>query len=889
MLSLYDGAIQEAQFLHGRDEAIVKRSDDALFFSIFRKTGGRPIQRSYRMPQLETVVAATSGQNDVYLSQSSFFSFGRKAVNFKQTRAAWVDLDIYNQGRTLTAQTINEIIERGRSLGIPDPTSIVSSGRGCYLKWFFEVPVTQAQLPVWNLLQSTLTAAYASFAADMKARDVSRVFRLIDTHNSKSGEAVRVVEGSGTLHDFSGFCACVEAFRSDLLVEAKPEKISSLSTRRSTPFAALVQSVERGNPDALSLYSELNQPIMVKAMSAHSLNWMRFCDLRDVYTQRGGIPVGERDQALFWMLNFLSHAGVVRSQNWESEISELLKAFPAPATFDPLRDGSMQSLLRRLKDKEAGRKFKWRGVDVDPLYRASNDFLIDTFAIKKEEMANLSTLISPQEKRDRVDAKNIGRGERRAERLQWKHEVKEAFDACTQEAEKTAASDAHQSGRPLSISALATYLGVERTRVSRYWKQLAAQNMTSTSPVATPAAPVPPELDVPIGSVKPSTAAPPAAVLPVMTPEAAREHVALRELARKHALQAQEAANALALERKMAGVREAWARRKLHELTNDVSKTPIDEGEMTMATDIRKRLALYHAASGKGTPAAPATRPIADSALKTSNSTEVKAAAAVRGSLPDAASVPSATHVPAAAALDAPSVPTPASPALTPRERLAQASLRPPRFEKADSPAPASTAAPKSAPALVEGGPQIPYGYPDKAAWPEDLVPPGSRHSLEEWQASRVDEQGTPCWSVEMQSATASWLVQFPRPALTVSQKVVNGKVVSTTERGYPPGFKDAGMCSLLGQMFDQCIWISSRAANAFPGSQEKGVQMGGTDYTVVRSRADYLDSDRFFKVGTQMKLSLDLDTYMEYQAQNPQTDSADEDKQSAINDSPSP
>lgn len=469
LTTYFDSALAEAKLLHGRDDDCVKKASDALYFSIFRQTAGKTSQKSYRMPLLDSVVSATAGQDDTYISQSSFWAGNRKVVSFKQTRAAWVDLDLYNIGRKIDSAMVAEILLHSEQLGIPAPTAIISSGRGCYLKWIFEVPVTQTQLPVWQLLQATLTTAFSSLAADFKARDASRVFRLLQTRNSKSGALVSAIDGSGKLHDFGAFCVAVQSLRGDLLIEQTHEnKISTAKTGMLTQV--LVDSARRGDPEALMLYGELRKPIMVAGMSAQSLNWARFCDLRDLFATRGGVKVGERDVALFWMLNSLVQAQVVRSADWNVEIEQLLQAFPDRTSFKPIEDGSMSSLLNRLKDKESGKKHKWRGMEICPMYTPSNAFLIDAFGISSDEMAGLSTIISQEEKRKRVDAKNDGRSEARNERLRWRDDVREVFCA------KAAQTLAGENAPRVNLSKLAQAVGTERSRVSRFWAQLQANS-----------------------------------------------------------------------------------------------------------------------------------------------------------------------------------------------------------------------------------------------------------------------------------------------------------------------------------------------------------------------------------------------------------------------------
>lgn len=594
MLSIYDGAVSEAQWLHGREDGNASPTSDALFFSTFRKTTGRPIQRSYRMPSLETVVASMVGTEDTYISQSAFWSFSRKTVHFKQTRAAWVDLDLYNIDKKVDAATVSQILRHAEHLGIPAPTAVIASGRGCYLKWMFLVPVTQHQLPVWQTLQALLTSAFSSLAADFKSRDASRVLRVLQTRNSKSGGLVEVIDGCGELYDFHTMCRTIESLQLELLVEAQASSSINMArkvAKRSTALSdSLLYASSRGDIEALNLFTELHRPIMLEKLSARSLNWGRFCDLRNLYEQRGGVPVGERDQAMFWMLNFLSHSNVIHASNWDREIADLQQAFPEPASFEPLKDGSMSTLLKRVRHNESGIKYRWKGAFVSALYRPSNQFLIDAFAIAPQEMKPLSTIISADEKRARVDVKTAGRSDRRDDRNKWRDEVRQAFigqqasqldmhvagmGASTQSAAK---NDSH-----VNLSALAIYLGVERTRVTRYWSRLKQESLAQldSQPLSQQ------DLD--------SASASQRAAFAVNCFESVR----LKKLATLKAIEAKQAQSRLTFERQQLVMQDTWARRKLNGITKLLSSDDQDtdmQADKSKSSTLSKKKALLQVA-----------------------------------------------------------------------------------------------------------------------------------------------------------------------------------------------------------------------------------------------------------------------------------------------------
>jgi hypothetical protein len=915
-MQIYDSAVSEAQLLHSRNEGCVQRASDALFFSIFRKVAGpgRPGQRSYRMSNLETVVAATKGAADTYISQSSFFAPNRQVINFKQVRAAWVDLDLYNIDKKPDPKVISGILKYAESLGIPAPSAIISSGRGVNLKWFFEVAVTQSQLLVWQALQATLTAAFACFAADFKARDAARVFRLLGTTNSKSGETVSLIEGGGKLYDFGALCSAVESLRCDLLIDGADKVEKRIAKLAGANISGLIlPSLERGNPEVLQLYSELNEPIMLEKRSERSLNFARFCDLRDLFTMRGGIAVGERNNAMFIMVNSLAQAGVIRSENFESEVHQLLQSFPHRESFDPLTDGTMSSLFRRIKDKEQKLKYTWRGRAVDPMFRPSNKYLIDAFSIQPAEMSKLKTIISAQEKQVRADAKHAGRAEKRVERNAWKAEIKLVFDSAKEAAKKATvniASDAINTAAPelfepkINISALALKLGLDRTTVYRHLRYL-------SKPKPALVVPSKPEQEAvkAIRAAQHSSRAavgvdssePDAVIAPAQSPARAIEPTNLQraiqlfeahklaKLAIKEAAKTKEAADQLSIQARLQKLRENWANRKMIEVTAqqpaETQKNSISTQEPIMAsTNLLKKMALLDIAKGNPLPAPVASAQMVDSVVASDVAASApiavapsKAVVSLADRLRTATSPPPKTFTPSMhTRAPVPSVfikPTPVvsvappSPqptpqvsstsdtkqpaALTPEERLraiaARGSKLPPlQLESRGS---------KSKKRLVEGGALAPEGYPDEAAWPSNITPPGSHYSEADWAAARTNANGVACEVMEFQVPDKSWLMAIPKPierVVTVSAKGVNTKHI---ERDYPDGLNAMG--DFMQQFFPDCIWVAAAAFPTFPGATEVKCMRGEVAFHVIRSRVDYTDPARFFRVGVTMNMTL--------------------------------
>ena len=172
-----------------------------------------------------------------------------------------------------------------------------------------------------------------------------------------------------------------------------------------------------GNISALQNFILRRQPpeLALGEKNLLSLNWLRFRDLCEIVAMRGGIRRGERDLFMFWMLVFLAHARVLKLENMNRIISELVMAFPISSDFDPLSDGSMNAVRRKVGEMLAGVLTEYKGALYTPLYTPSNDYMLDVFHVTEREQHRLYTLITDMEVQRRRDEKSGG-GKRREER-----------------------------------------------------------------------------------------------------------------------------------------------------------------------------------------------------------------------------------------------------------------------------------------------------------------------------------------------------------------------------------------------------------------------------------------------------------------------------------------
>lgn len=441
------------------------------YFALFRKQEQkRRQQRLFRVDQIDQVLTAVRNEPDVYFSQASFFTAKSRRISaVAELGCAFVDIDCYKLGIEPDERMAQHLVDRASQMGLPQPTYIVASGRGLYVKWLFNEQLAAAQLSRWQGLQSVLIPVYRSLGSDAGVRDAARVLRVIESTNSASGgQVVRVLWSSGQRVAFNDLVAAARRIDANTLVDVTDGQADAATSRavlrRVRDLTDQIEVFsERDLADFtarseqhLAHYTSRSEPIMLPKHSIPSLNWQRFLDLRDLCLMRGGPRRGSRDVMLFWMANFLGLSGVVNATNFNAEIHDLARCFEGMGDdFRPLEDGSLNTLYERIRARNEGRKVVFKGAEYDPLYTPSNEHLIDLFAISPAEQARLSTLIAVGEKMRRQDVKNPGRAERREERQARQAEVIRLAD------EQTAIH-----GKP-KVATIARVLGVDRSLVNR--------------------------------------------------------------------------------------------------------------------------------------------------------------------------------------------------------------------------------------------------------------------------------------------------------------------------------------------------------------------------------------------------------------------------------------
>lgn len=332
-------------------------------------------------------------ERDTWISQAEFSVPNRRVVNLARLTSLFIDIDCYKDNIGLTPNSAEAMLllhcdeER-----FPLPSLVIKSGRGIQVKWLLEHPLPRQALPRWNAAQKHLVERFSNLGADRAARDASRVLRLVDTVNSKSGEVVHVSfvnrtrDGEVANYDFDYLCEFILPFSREELTQIR----ANIQNREQRPKLELIN----GNPDAK------------KGFSNRELAWHRLEDLRTLHQLRQGQNEGCSMPLLFWSLNFLLLSGATCSSSMWHEASALCKEFGF-GEFE--RKDELGTLYSKAKEFESGKMVTHEGRAFPSLYTPKNGTLIDIFQITTDEQRQLRTIIGKEEANERHRSREVAR------------------------------------------------------------------------------------------------------------------------------------------------------------------------------------------------------------------------------------------------------------------------------------------------------------------------------------------------------------------------------------------------------------------------------------------------------------------------------------------------
>lgn len=354
--------------LHLFEPELYHGSGPAYFGSLIKRDNARPIHACYPVEELPTWLKLVDPARDTFVSQAEFFAPKRRIATLRSIGLVWADCG--DDGRLAELgerAAVHRILKAVDDAGIPEPSIIVSSGRGYHPKWLFDKGVPSRALPRWTALERAVTAALRDdLDADPKATDAARVLRLAGTVNTRNGKVAGIVHrrdldsGEPLRYDFEQLCR-------DILRYDRPgiaEQATKTRKRAATGFRTYtVGTLWWGR------YYDL----------------MRLCELRGWTAMSGGVPQGFRDIMLFFFAVALSW--VALPQNWWHEVLAIAALY-TPTLKDHERRGFVGSVYRRLLD---ARNSEWG----HGRYKYSTARIIQDLGISVQEMRSLKHLVLP--------------------------------------------------------------------------------------------------------------------------------------------------------------------------------------------------------------------------------------------------------------------------------------------------------------------------------------------------------------------------------------------------------------------------------------------------------------------------------------------------------------
>lgn len=386
----------------------LKNHSGRAFFSLLKANPGSSYksQRSFPVDSMHAVLQALRSDydgRDVWISQAEFFAACRRLVCLSKIGLLFTDLDTYKKGLTQTPERQTEMLLRHcEKAGLPEPSIVVFSGRGLQAKWLLDGPLPQRALPRWNAVQDAINAKLQDFGADAKALDASRVLRLVQTINSKSGELVRVTHYNSDTYSFDKLSKSLLPFGREL-----GQQYDQLDLGIDDGGSVILLRPGEGEQSTKQWrnHSEVKNTLGLRQFFGYQLAWDRIADLRTLAKLRiqrdGQVPDGQRNLFVFLTAVFLCQARVDQRIIY-NELRVIVSEFVPSWTNEHVL-ASASAALKRLKQHIAGQTVDFNGFEVSPRYRFKNETLVSErwLAITSDEEKLLLTVISEAESKRR--------------------------------------------------------------------------------------------------------------------------------------------------------------------------------------------------------------------------------------------------------------------------------------------------------------------------------------------------------------------------------------------------------------------------------------------------------------------------------------------------------
>lgn len=377
---------------------------------------GKSFQKSYESFQISEALEDCSAwcffEQDVFITQHRFKFFNRQQLSLFWLCSCYVDLDIYTvySGERDFDFWVSLILSRCEEVNIPYPSAIIDSGRGFYLKWYLLDGAPGRALSKWNKIQDSLLSKFLDFGADKKARDASRVFRVLGTINKKSGQKVQAVwlcpcdkeeVKRYTLRELGN--AVLPYTQEEYEIWKKNGVLREV--QKSLPF-------ERTSKSLVGLKCDLEWERVLPALQlSFSMRGRHvFDDLLKLALMRGwdktGIPDGERATFMLWLCN---HAALALNGAEEprvyQEVSLFFKSLVPHWKMHKIHS-EMHAVYKRSKAMMRPEGWvEFRGKVYPSLYTPKNESLVSWLGITDEELVQLDYIRTKETRAEQTKRK----------------------------------------------------------------------------------------------------------------------------------------------------------------------------------------------------------------------------------------------------------------------------------------------------------------------------------------------------------------------------------------------------------------------------------------------------------------------------------------------------
>lgn len=308
----------------------------------------------------EDLLRTYSGREDVYLGMQPSYTRSRRSEHISQLRCLYVDLDHYNIGRDFY-DVWTDLHENYFGKSIPVPNAINSTGRGTLLIYLIE-PEKSFRRDIWSPVMDYLIKTCMPLGADTSCNDISRVFRLVGSKNSKSGNTVQMFKLHDQRYD-------LRDLKKTLVPRVRKPRV--IRGRQSAPDLRAV-------PEGLREHCK----------SMQSYNIRRVEDFRKISEIRKGELDGSRHYLLF-LTRLHTLLGTNGDDNRALEyMGQLNDSFVHPKDMRQVERETrtaIDSYNRFVKVGPAG------------LYTYSPERLVKDFALSLEDQQQMKVIFGPEE------------------------------------------------------------------------------------------------------------------------------------------------------------------------------------------------------------------------------------------------------------------------------------------------------------------------------------------------------------------------------------------------------------------------------------------------------------------------------------------------------------